>query len=419
MSYCLQAGVAEIDITPRVGARLAAELSPRVSQGVEMPLMAKALVLSDGNQSAAIVTLDVFGLAPDVAGRLRSSIADLTGIDADAVMLVCSRTRGAPYTTAVVGWPEVDEEYLADLLEKAPGVVAEAQASKQDAAVGVGKASLPHLAFNHRLMTRNMKAISAWLGVPKNEVLAPEGPVDPDFGVMVVRSTAGCPIAILWNFAADSRFEAGDQISAGLSGSVQREVDARLGNHVPCLYMPGCGGNVSFAHGLEQTTDAAASGVLALLLETPCDPSMQLSVSSEPVVLPVRDYSEFWSEADIQLKAPAAVDAFAKEIDLLAAEGAYAVPARVQAFRIGRYAVVGLPGLPFSEFGLEIKANSPAKETIVAGCTDGDVGLVIARGAFEHGGFEAWTARSAQVGPGGGEFLAEEAQALLKGLWRK
>ncbi|MCJ7738477.1 MAG: hypothetical protein MUQ10_14395, partial [Anaerolineae bacterium] len=122
---------------------------------------------------------------------------------------------------------------------------------------------------------------------------------------------------------------------------------------------------------------------------------------------------------DVQLKAPTAVDAFAREVELLAEDGAYAVPARVQVFRIGRYALVGLPGMPFSEFALEIKDTSPAKETIVAGCTNGDLGVVIPRAAFEHGGFEAWTARSAKVGPGGGEFLAEESTALLKGLWRK
>ncbi|MCJ7739397.1 MAG: hypothetical protein MUQ10_19135, partial [Anaerolineae bacterium] len=309
MSYCLQAGVAELDITPGVGTRLAAELSPRVSHGVEMPLLAKALVLSDGDQVMAIVTLDVFGLAPDVADSLSSAITDLTGIDSDAVMVVCSRTRGGPYTTAVVGWTEVNEGYLAELVGKVPGVVAEAQAGMQSAAVGVGKAYLPHLVFNHRLMTRNMKAVSAWLDVPKNEVLAPEGPIDPDFGVIVVRGKSGCPISILWNFAADNRFGTGDQISSGLSGHVQREVDERLGTHVPCLYIPGCGGNVSFTHRLEKTTDAVASGVVAVILETPCDPSMQLAVSNELVILPVRDFSKFWSEADVQLKAPTAVDA--------------------------------------------------------------------------------------------------------------
>jgi hypothetical protein len=417
LTSCLRAGVGELDITPGVGARLAAELSSCVSKGVETPLMAKALVLSDGLLTLAIVTLDVFGLAPTAADRLTGAISDLTGIDPTAVLLVCSRTRGAPYTTPLVGWPGTDEEYISNLVAQVPPVVAEAMARMENAAVGLGRASLPHLCYNHRLMTRNMKAISAWLDVPENEVLAPEGPIDPEFEVLVVRGEGGCPLGLLWNFAADNRFRHGDLISAGLPGLVQQEVDERLGDHVPCFYLPGCGGDVSFTYGLERTTDSVASGVVAVMLETPCDPVLELTFSCERVVLPVRDYSKFWSRADVELKAPAAVAAFAEEVKLMAQEAAYAVPARVQAFRIGRYALVGLPGLPFAEFALAVKDGSSAKATLVTGCTGGDVGTVITRAAFEHGGFEAWPARSAKVGPGGGEFLAEEAAALLKGLW--
>jgi neutral ceramidase len=297
-------------------------------------------------------------------------------------------------------------------------VVVAAQSSLQDAALGVGRAVLPHLAFNHRLMTRNMKAITAWMGVPKNEVLAPEGPVDPEFSVLVVRDGRGRPLCLLWNFAADNRFPQDGRISAGLPHLVQQELDARLGSHVPSLYLAGCSGNVSYSHGLEETVDSVASAVMAVQLETPCDPVIRLGCTAERMILPIRDYSQFWSKADIELKYPQAVGDYERELALLQEEGAHAVPATVQVFRLGRFALVGLPGVPFVEFALDVKARSPFLATVVAGNANEYLGYVIPRQAFDHGGFEAWPSRSTRVGPGGGEFMVEEVVNRLQELWR-
>ena len=414
----LRAGVAELEITGQAGLELAAELNPRVSKGVRTPLMAKALVLSSGEDSLTVVTLDLFGLQGEAADGLTQAISQRCGFRPEAVMLACSHTRGAPHTTPVVGWPGVHESYVAEVVNQVPEVVEQAQAALQDAALGVGHAILPHLVYNHRLMTRNMKAITAWLGVPKDEVLFPEGPIDPEFSVLVIRDQRGFPLCFLWNFAADNRFSQDDQISAGLPYFVQHELDARLGRHVPSLYIPGCGGNVSFAHGLEETADAVASAVMAVQLETPCDPMARLGCAREKMVLPIRDYAQFWSQADIELKCPEAVEFYARELDYLRQEGARAVPTSVQAFRLGRAALVGLPGVPFVEFALDVKTKSPAQATLVAANVGGHLGYVIPRVAFEHEGFEAWPARSASIGPGGGEFMAEQALSLLQELWR-
>jgi hypothetical protein len=413
----LQAGVAELEITGEIGLELASELNPRVSTGVRTPLMAKALVLSNGDEALALVTLDLFGLQSEAADALTRAISEGSGLRPEAVMLVCSHTRGAPYTTPVVGWPGIHKAYLAEVVSKVPDVVAAARNSLQDASLGVGRAVLPHLVYNHRLMTRNMKAITAWMGVPENEVMAPEGPIDPEFNVLVVRDGKGFPICFLWNFAADNRFSQDDQMSAGLPYFVQQEIDRRLGRHVPNLYLTGCGGNASYTHGLEETVDAVASAVMAVQLETPCDPVVKLDCARERMVLPIRDHTQFWSQADIELKCPQALDAYAQELEYLQQESAHAIEASVQVFRLGRLALVGLPGMGFVEFALAVKEKSPALTTLTVANTGGYLGYVITRAAFEHEGFEAWPARSAKVGPGGGEFMAERAVGLLKELW--
>jgi hypothetical protein len=414
----LKAGVAELEITPQIGLELASECNPRVSQGVRTPLTAKALVLTDGAESLAVVTLDLFGLQHEATAKLVQEIAEQSGLKPDAIMLVCSHTRGAPYTTPVVGWPGVHDQYLEDVIRTVPDVVTQAQAALQEASLGLGHATLPHLVYNHRLLTRNMRAITAWIGVPKNEVLAPEGPIDSDFIVFVVRDDRGFPLCLLWNFAADNRFSQDDQLSADLPYLVQEELDQRLGRHVPTLYLTGCGGNVSFAYELRKTADAVASAVMAVQLETPCDPMIKLGCAKERVILPIRDHSEFWSQADIELKYPQALQAYAQEVEYLQEEAALAVPTSVQAFRLGRFGLAGLPGMPFVEFALEIKKHSPFQATLVAGNVGDHPGYMITREAFQHKGFEAWPARSAKIGPGGGEFTAQEAISLLEHLRR-
>ncbi len=412
----LKAGVAELEITCPVGLELAAELNPRTSQGVRSPLMAKALVLSDGEETLALLTLDLFGLQHESAEALSQAVVERAHLKPEALMVVSSHTRGGPYTTPVVGFEGVASEYLADLVQRVPVVVEEALSNLQEASLGVGRAILPHLLYNHRLMTRNYKAISAWLGVPANEVLEPEGPVDPDLTVFAIRDGRGRPICLLWNIAADNRFAQDSLISADLPYAVQRELDARIGRHVPTLCVTGCAGNVSYRLGLGETADAVASGVMAVQLETPCDPAIRLGAAQQKMILPIRDYSRFWSEADIELKCPQAVAAFAEEVRLMQAEGAQAVPGKVQAWRLGRFGLVGLPGMPFVEFALSIKRESPFATTVVAGNAGGYVGPVVPQEAFDRAGYETWPARSACIGPGGGEFAAAEAVSLLRRL---
>jgi hypothetical protein len=193
----LKAGFAEADITPTALGSLSGDLGPTPATGVETPLSAKALVLSDGAAAVAIVTLDLFSLRRADDESLIEKIAASTGLSPEAVILVTSRTRGAPVTAGVPGATEIDEASIEAIYEKVPGAVKEAASRMQDASLGLGRAILPHLIYNHRLMTRNLKAVSAWLDVPRDEVLGPEGPTDPHFSVFVVRDDRGRPLALL------------------------------------------------------------------------------------------------------------------------------------------------------------------------------------------------------------------------------
>lgn len=417
----LKAGIAEGEVTGKKGLRLVSKFSSKTAKGSRTPLFAKALVLSNDEEDLAIVTLDLIGLGKEDCDRTAEMINDQAGIKPESVMISCSHTHAAPYTVPFLGWNDVEKEYVEKVTAKVVEVVEEAKNGLQKASLGTGYALLPHIVYNRRFITRNMKVVTRWMQMPmpKNEILMPEGPTDPELKVFVVRDARGHPICLLWNFAAHNVFSVGDQYSADLPYLVQRGLDERIGRHVPALYLAGCGGNTSFNGSLEDVAGWVSDAAMAVQMDVPCDPMIYLGSRKDEAVLPIRDYSEFWSEFDIKLKFPEALDTYREELEMLREEGANAIVTSVQAFRMGNFALVGMPGEPFVEFGLEIKEKSPFLETHVAGYTNDFPGYVIPRRAFEYAGYESWTARSAKIGPGGGEYLVLRALSLLEGLSRE
>ena len=93
----IRAGLAQIEITAAVGTPLTGYIARDGNAvGMHDPLMAKALVLADGANQAAIVTCDLLGLHRRDVQRFRQAIQAATGIPADAVMIASSHTHAGP-----------------------------------------------------------------------------------------------------------------------------------------------------------------------------------------------------------------------------------------------------------------------------------------------------------------------------------
>src|SRR5687768_15118803 len=81
----LKAGIGELEITGATGGELIGDLGPRQATGARTPLMARALVLSDGAETLALVTLDLFGLQDRAAAQLVEGIGSAVGLPAAAI----------------------------------------------------------------------------------------------------------------------------------------------------------------------------------------------------------------------------------------------------------------------------------------------------------------------------------------------
>ena len=94
----VKAGAAQVDITPPIGTLLAGNVYPRKSDGVDYPLYSKALVLSDGEKSAVIVSLDLLAVSRKYIDEACKEIYRKTGIPREYVLISATHTHSGPYS---------------------------------------------------------------------------------------------------------------------------------------------------------------------------------------------------------------------------------------------------------------------------------------------------------------------------------
>ena len=429
----LKAGVAEMELDPPLGLAMG-DGAPR-AEGSLTPLYAKALVLSNGHAEVAIVTLDMLAIDGPDANRAAELVERRCGVPAGAIIMTCSHTHVAPSMLPTLHayrkafGPQFDDEaverereWVDVVVERIADAVSRAHDSLRPATLGVATADLPWAVFNRRRHTRNYGVWTHWMGIPPDQAHRPEGPVDPELGVLVVRGADHRPICLLWNMTGHNSFNFGDKYSGDLAYTVQKAIDERTRRHLPTLYTPGCSGNTNYFDygkpgGLEKATEEVASAIMAVHRDACTLPEVKLGHRSVELMLAQRDTSRNWWKHDVHRKMPAWDEYLPREVERFRDEGRKAYPANVVVLRMGDAAMVGLSGEMFVEFGLMIKERSPFARTFVASYSNGYAGYVATRRAFVGGSYEVWTVLNARVARDGGYLMVDKSVEFLDELY--
>src|SRR2546422_9969729 len=83
----MRAGAAVVDITPPPGWRMWGAIWEQFNSGVHDPLFAKALVLEQGEEKAALVVCDLGYISRDLSTPVREKASRLTGIPASSIVI--------------------------------------------------------------------------------------------------------------------------------------------------------------------------------------------------------------------------------------------------------------------------------------------------------------------------------------------
>jgi neutral ceramidase len=227
-----KAGVAAVDITPRSSiwmAGFAARKCP--SEGVALPLHAKALALDDGRRRAVLVTVDLLGVTAPMAERITSTIRRRHRLPREALLLNASHTHCGPVTDDMlsvaydltVEQRGVIRAYTRELEANVIGVIGSALTRLEPVRLGFGEGSAP-FAANRRVQ------------------FTPDGPVDRAVPVLRVARTNGRPLAIVFGYACHNTTLQGDfcRFHGDYAGVAQAALEERH-NGTMALFVAGCG----------------------------------------------------------------------------------------------------------------------------------------------------------------------------------
>ncbi|QDU27713.1 Neutral/alkaline non-lysosomal ceramidase [Anatilimnocola aggregata] len=145
-----QAGVARREITPFWGVELTGwgYYIERRWRQIADPLFATALVMTDGEQTVVLITLDLMLIDEAFTRRTRELITGATGIPGSAIMLTCSHSHNAPAAGGLRGVGECHPLYEHLASQQAATAAILAWKSLEPARVAHAQVDVPGISFN-------------------------------------------------------------------------------------------------------------------------------------------------------------------------------------------------------------------------------------------------------------------------------
>jgi len=446
------AGTARVDITPPLTIPYLGYV-PRHDffQGVHDPLHARALAVDDGATAAVLLAVDSIGFANDLLGpdrnftaEVRARIEARTGIPGSHVMLASTHAHSTPETihlrrlldTPAAGpWLEV-------LLDQLASAAVMAAARRKPARLKVGVGEVQGLAWSRRILGQDGR-LYQWRNRPPEEEIADWGQVDPQVGVLLLESVEEDSCTVVTNYACHPvTVQVQPLVSADFPGVAMALIEQTIRGCENSLFLQGACGDQNPVRSTTDFDDVERYGLMlggevvkqVGRLSAPdypvCEP--RVAVAQATLALPVRELpprepaQAAYEEAGRQLAAAttdedrqrwAARQRQAEETLILIDRGTEPIPAEVQVLRLGDVALVGLPGEPFVELGLEVKARSVAPWPFVVGYANDWIGYLTTPQAWEQGGYEVGPGPWTRVGPTGGTQSVDQAVELIARLW--
>jgi hypothetical protein len=424
--HTLQAGAAAVDITPReFPLNMPGGFSANPAEKAHDPLHARALVLSDGTTTLAMVVVDNLGIGPEVLDEAKAMAAEKTGMTTDKMLVSSTHTHSGPPSNTKEGSPPA-VAYRKLLVEGIANSIIQAHAALRPAAVGAASHPLPEEVFNRRWFLKPGKMPLNPFGqldqVKMNpssdpDVLdRPAGPTDPELTILSVQDEKRRPLALFANYSLHYVGATPPaQISADYFGEFARLMPSRLrgGDDFVAMMSNGTSGDINnipfnvtrpprelfeqirivaakaadaawFAHRQIETHQSDAPlGMLERQVELQYRRPSAEEVAAAKEVLAVKD------DATIA-KLPRLAQHYARSTLAAAERAEDTLTVKLQAIRIGDLAVCGIPFETFVETGLELKDRSPFPRTMVIGLANGRHGYLPTPQQHRLGGYETW-----------------------------
>lgn len=443
----LQAGAATSNITPWLGVTMPGSFQPRYGEDVHDELLAKALVIDNGDVRIAMVTCDLIAVPEAIANAVKARIQERCGISPECVMVNATHTHSGAGVSNLLGVGE-DEGYTTWLPLKVADAVELAVKRMQPARAGFASVMEDRISFYRRWLMKD-GTVRMNPGLNNPDLVRPMGEIDPELAMMYVEGVDGTPISVVASFSLH-------YVGTGSVGEVSADYFGQFfnlmrhyigGNCVPILWNAASGqinnndysgeriwrdrghtrarrmANVLAGHVLteiqlmdldEELALEAVTGTLEFSRKVITETDLDIA---EQILAGGYDYEEGpFSWVVGQPVRQDRVGVYARQCQRLAALPKQ-MTAPVQAIRLGDAAILALPGEIFVETGLRIKAQTSASPLMLVSLANGSIGYVCTDEALtQEGGYETWASLSSLGGVGTVPAMESLSLSLLERL---
>jgi hypothetical protein len=430
----LRVGTAVVDISPDV---FPMQLRSGPSNHVHDPLHVRAVAFENGEGRAVIAMVDALGVGREMTDEAKAVVAERTGWKPEEMLVAATHTHSAPKggdtSAGRIDYETKRREGLIAALSKAIN-------SLEPAEVGFASDEEPGEVYNRRwflkpgTMDRNPlgEFDQVRTNAPRQHLLRPAGPTDPEVGVVYARTRRGRPLGLIANYAlhyvggiptvVEKNGKEVGMASSDYFGEFARVMPYRLGGSSPpetfvAMMTNGASGdinNIDFGGKrpprapfeqvrivASKTADAAWRAVKKI--ET-YDENPLVAMRQREVALRHRVPSRVEVEKArklLELPREQREAIHKRSTSVASATVLYGGPDNpgiehvlIQALRIGDQAIVSMPFEVLVEIGLEIKKKSPFPRTFLIELANGGYGYLPPPNQHELGGYETWLGTS-------------------------
>lgn len=389
-----RAGVAAIDITPERSlwmAGFAARTQP--SQGVALPLHAKALALQSGNQPPAVlVTTDLLGVTAKLTDGVAARVRRSHSLPRANLLFNASHTHCGPVIDAQLSVAYgLTESQLADIRAYTTQLEEKLAAVVVDALSRLRPAQLSY--------SRDEAAFAA----NRRVKFQPLGPVDHTVHVLRVDASDGPPLAIVFGYACHNTTLPATfvQFHADYAGVAQAALEKRHAG-ATAMFVAGCGADANPApRGTLDLVNAHGAALAdavdrALGRRSPIAASLDTAFGTVDLPFATGEARERWmKQLDIE---PIYLQRYAAAMKALVDRNGRLPPAQtdpVQVWRFGASSgpdqgltLVALGGEVVVDYALRLAREFSGRSMWVAGYSNDVFGYVPSLRVLREGGYE-------------------------------
>ncbi len=444
----LKVGFSAVNANPPLGISVAGYYKPRFAKGFLDDIMVKALVLQCGDKKIALISVDNCSIKEHLSKPWMEEIEAVTGIPKDNIFLSATHTHTGPQIH-VTGNEEEDKlisAYASFLGQRIVNAAQLALADSKPAKMGYIYGWAPErVAYIRRYM---MKDGSTMTCPPIDDPNIDHALGTLDQRVNVLRfDREGGETIVLVNYGLHADTVNGELVSADWPAWMAKTLDKAL-DGVKTIFFNGAEGDVGSTNvhpsggdmndteisfdnemkspGMARFVGRALAGTVLQVYDKVCYVDVDnIDIMKKTVVVPsnmptpeelplAKQYWQWHLEGRddlIPYEAMELTTVVTEAMRMVMHEhGPETYDVNLTAVKIGPVAMLGMPGEPFTDIGVEIKKAGGWDLVLPVCLTNGSIRYFPMQSAYDEGGYEA---RSCFFKAGVAERIIDGALELL------